>query len=197
MKLTDFPILPFESKKKWADWLAKQHDKSTGVWLKLGKKNSGIPTVTYEEALDVALCYGWIDGQKGSFDDQYWLQKFTPRGPKSIWSKINTEKAERLIASGQMRLAGLKAIELAKQDGRWDSAYASQKNISIPEDFQAALDKNKKAKSFFATLKSAERYSFLFRIQTAKKAETRARLIKQYVEMLERNEKIHLFKPST
>ena len=191
MKPTDFPILPFESKKKFAAWLARQHDKSTGVWLKLAKKNTVIPSVTYEEALDVALCYGWIDGQKGSFDESYWLQKFTPRGPKSIWSKINTEKVERLIASGDMKPAGLKAIELAKQDGRWDAAYASQKNISVPQDFQSALDKNKKAKEFFATLKSSERYAFLFRIHNVKRTETRARKIQQFVEMLERHEKLH------
>src|SRR5215510_12174263 len=191
MKPTDLPILPFESKKKWADWLAKQHAKSTGVWLKLAKKNTGIPSVNYEEALDVALCYGWIDGQKGSFDDKYWLQKFTPRGPKSIWSKINTEKVEKLIKSGEMIPAGLTAIEAAKKDGRWDAAYASQKNIGIPEDFQAALDKNTKAKEFFTTLKSAERYSFLFRIQTAKKAETRAKRIEHFVDMLARSEKLH------
>jgi uncharacterized protein YdeI (YjbR/CyaY-like superfamily) len=191
MKSTDYPILPFENKKKWADWLAKQHDQSTGVWLKLAKKDSGILSVTYEEALDVALCYGWIDGQKKGFDDKYWLQKFTPRGPKSIWSKINTEKAERLIASGEMKPAGLKAVEAAKQDGRWDAAYSSQKNITISEDFQAALDKNNKAKAFFATLKSAERYSFLFRIYNAKKPETRARNIQKFVEMLEKGEKIN------
>jgi uncharacterized protein YdeI (YjbR/CyaY-like superfamily) len=155
-KSTELPILPFVNKKKWADWLAKQHDKSTGVWLKLAKKDSGIPSITYEEALDIALCYGWIDGQKKGFDDKYWLQKFTPRGTKSIWSKINTEKAERLIASGEMKPAGLKAIQLAKQDGRWESAYASQKNISVPEDFQAALEKNKKALAFFDRLRSAE-----------------------------------------
>jgi uncharacterized protein YdeI (YjbR/CyaY-like superfamily) len=191
LKSAELPTLPFESKKRWADWLAKQHDKSSGVWLKIGKKEAGIPSVTYEEALDVALCYGWIDGQKKGFDEKYWLQKFTPRGPKSIWSKINTEKAERLIASGEMKPAGLKAIELAKQDGRWAAAYASQKNISIPEDFQAALDKNKKAKTFFAALKSAERYSFLFRIHHAKKPETRAKRIQQFVEMLEKGEKLH------
>src|SRR5215217_2699151 len=141
MKSTEIPTLPFESKKKFAAWLAKEHDKSTGVWMKLAKKNSGIASVTYEEALDVALCYGWIDGQKKGFDDKYWLQKFTPRGAKSIWSKINTQKVERLIASGEMKPAGLKAIEAAKRDGRWDAAYASQKNILIPEDFQAALEK--------------------------------------------------------
>src|SRR5262245_25768743 len=192
-KSVELSILPFANKKKWADWLAKQHTKSAGMWLKLAKKNTGIASVTYEEALDVALCYGWIDGQKGSFDEKYWLQKFTPRGPKSIWSKINTEKVERLIKSGEMMPAGLKAIEAAKTDGRWDAAYASQKNIGVPEDFQAALDKNKKAKAFFDTLKGSERYSFLFRIQTAKKAETRVKRIQQFVEMLERNEKFHEF----
>ena len=190
-EIAELPTLPFASKKKWADWLAKHYGKSTGVWLKLAKKDSRIPSVTYEEALDVALCYGWIDGQKKGFDDKYWLQKFTPRGPKSIWSKINTEKAERLITSGEMKPAGLKAIELARQDGRWDAAYASQKNISVPDDFQAALDKNKKAKAFFATLNSVNRYAILFRIQTAKKAETRARRIQQFVEMLERGEKLY------
>lgn len=191
MKSTDLPILPFASQKKWTDWLAKQHDQSAGVWLKLGKRDSGILSVMYEEALEVALCYGWIDGQKKGLDDKYWLQKFTPRGPKSIWSKINTEKAERLIASGEMKPAGLKAIEAAKQDGRWEAAYSSQKNMSVPEDFQAALDKNKKAKAFFATLNSANRYAILFNIQTAKKAETRARRIQKFVEMLERSEKLY------
>ncbi|MBV6403193.1 MAG: hypothetical protein CNIPEHKO_03524 [Anaerolineales bacterium] len=191
----DYPTLPFANKKKWADWLAKQHGKSVGVWLKLAKKDSGIATVTYDEAVESALCYGWIDGQKKGFDDKFWLQKFTPRGLKSIWSKINTEKAERLIKSGEMKSAGLKAIEAAKKDGRWAQAYESQKNISVSQDFQSALNKNKKARAFFGTLKSSERYSFLFRIQTAKKAETRAKLIRKFVEMLEKNEKIHLFKP--
>jgi uncharacterized protein YdeI (YjbR/CyaY-like superfamily) len=190
MKSTDLPIKPFPSKTKWADWLAKQHDKSAGLWLKLAKKESVIKSVTYEEALDVALCYGWIDGQKKGFDDKYWLQKFTPRGPKSIWSKINTEKAEKLIASGEMKPAGHKAIEAAKQDGRWEAAYASQKNMTVPEDFQAALDKNKTAKTAFAQLKSADRYSFLFRIHHAKKPETRAKHIQKFVEMLERGEKL-------
>ena len=193
MKSTELPTLPFASKKKWTEWLVKQHDKSGGVWLKIAKKDSGIASVSYDEALESALCYGWIDGQKKGFDDKYWLQKFTPRGPKSIWSKINTEKVERLIEGGEMMPSGLKAIEAAKKDGRWDAAYASQKNISIPEDFQSALDKSKKAKAFFETLKSAERYSFLFRIQTAKKAETRAKRIQQFIEMLEKNEKFHEF----
>ncbi len=191
MKSPTIPILPFASKKQWADWLAKQHDKSTGVWLKLAKKGSGIPSVTYDEALEVALSYGWIDGQKGSFDDEYWLQKFTPRGPRSIWSKINREKAEKLIKGGEMKSAGLKAIELAKQDGRWDKAYESQKNISVPDDLQAALNKSPKAKAFFATLNSVNRYAILFRIHNAKKPETRAKRILQFVEMLERGEKLH------
>ena len=187
-KPTELPTLPFETKKKWVDWLAKQHDKSTGVWLKLAKKATGIPSVTYAEALDVALCYGWIDGQKGSFDDKYFLQKFTPRRPKSIWSKINVEKVEGLIASGEMEPAGLKAVEAAKQDGRWDAAYASQKNIVVPADFQSALEKNKKAKAFFETLTGSRRYAFLFRIETAKKAETREKRIRQFVEMLAKGE---------
>lgn len=190
-KAVELPLLPFESKKKWTDWLAKQHDKSAGVWLKLAKKDSGIPSVTYDEALEVALCYGWIDGQKKALDNKYWLQKFTPRGPKSIWSKINTEKAEKLIASGEMKPAGLKAIAAARADGRWETAYSSQKNMSVPDDFEAALDGNRKAKAFFATLNSANRYAILFRIQTAKKTETRARRIQQFVEMLERGEKLY------
>jgi uncharacterized protein YdeI (YjbR/CyaY-like superfamily) len=191
MTTTDLPTLPFVTKNKWAEWLARQHDQSAGVWLKLAKKDSGIASVTYDEALEAALCYGWIDGQKKGFDDKYWLQKFTPRGPKSIWSKINTVKAEKLIASGEMKPAGLKAIELAKQDGRWEAAYESQKNISVPEDFESELNQNKKAKAFFATLNSVNRYAILFRIQTAKKAEARVRRIQQFVEMLERGEKLY------
>ena len=186
--LIELPTLPFESKNEFAEWLAKNHDKSAGAWLKLAKKATGIPSVTYQEALDVALCYGWIDGQKGSFDDKYFLQKFTPRRPKSIWSKINVEKVERLIASGEMKPSGLKAVESAKQDGRWAAAYASQKNISVPVDFQSALEKNKKAKAFFESLTSARRYSFLFRIETAKEAEIREKRIIQFVEMLANGE---------
>ena len=191
IKSADIPILPFASKKQWVAWLAKHHNKSTRVWLKLAKKGSGIPSVTYDEAVEVALCYGWIDGQKKGFDDKYWLQKFTPRGPKSIWSKLNIEKAEKLIKSGEMKPEGLKAIEAAKQDGRRDAAYESQKNISVPEDFQAELDKNPKVKAFFAALNSANRYAILHRIHTAKKAETRAKRIRQFVDMLKRGEKLY------
>ena len=187
-KPIELPTLPFETKKKFTEWLAKNHDKSAGVWMKLAKKLTGIPSVTYAEAVEVALCYGWIDGQAGSFDDKYFLQKFTPRRPKSIWSKINVEKVERLIASGEMKSSGLKAVEAAKQDGRWDAAYSSPKNIVVPEDFQSALSKNKKAKTFFESLTGSKRYSFLFRIETAKKAETRMKRILQFVEMLEKGE---------
>jgi uncharacterized protein YdeI (YjbR/CyaY-like superfamily) len=189
-KSKDLPVLPFASKKQWAVWLAKQHNKSAGLWLKLAKKGSEIASVTYDEAVDVALCYGWIDGQKKGLDDKYWLQKFTPRGPKSSWSKINTKKAEKLIDSGEMKPAGRKVIEAAKQDGRWDAAYESQKTISVPDDLQDELDENLKAKAFFRSLKSADRYAILFRIHQAKRYETRARRIRQFVEMLEKGEKL-------
>ncbi|MBC7875665.1 MAG: YdeI/OmpD-associated family protein [Anaerolineales bacterium] len=188
---SELPTLTFVSQKKWGDWLAKQHDKSAGVWMKLAKKDSGIESITITEALDVALCYGWIDGQRLSFDEKYYLQKYTPRRPKSIWSKINVEKVERLIKSGEMKPAGFKAIEAAKADGRWARAYDGQKNMSVPEDFQSELNKSKKAKAFFETLNRVNRYAILFRIQTAKKEETRVKRIKQFVEMLEKNEKIY------
>ena len=187
-KPTELPTIPFESEKKFADWLAKNHDKSAEVWLKIANKASGIPTVTYVEALDVALCYGWIDGQKGRFDDKYFLQKFTPRRPKSIWSKVNVGHVERLIASGEMKPSGLKAVEAAKQDGRWAAAYDGQKNMSVPEDFQFALKRNKKAKAFFETLTRSRRFAFLSRITMAKKAETREKRIRQFVEMLAKGE---------
>jgi uncharacterized protein YdeI (YjbR/CyaY-like superfamily) len=187
----DVPILSFERQKDWAVWLAKNHATSSGVWLKLAKKASGIQSVTYDEALEVALCYGWIDGQKRSHDETSWLQKFTPRGPKSIWSKINTEKAQRLIESGRMKPAGLKAVESARQDGRWDAAYSSQSKAAVPDDLQAELDRNAKAKAFFATLDSRNRYAILHRIHTAKKAETRAKRIVQFIHMLEKKEKIY------
>jgi uncharacterized protein YdeI (YjbR/CyaY-like superfamily) len=192
-KLTkpELPTLTFASQEKWADWLAKNHDTSEGVWMKLAKKDSGIPSITIVEALDMALCYGWIDGQRGSFDDKYYLQKYTPRRSKSIWSKINVEKVARLIKSGQMKPAGLKAIEAAKADGRWAKAYDGQKNMSVPEDFQTALNKSIKAKSFFETLNSVNRYAILFRIHNVRKSETRMRKIKKFIEMLEKNEKIY------
>jgi uncharacterized protein YdeI (YjbR/CyaY-like superfamily) len=188
---TGLPVLPFERQKDWAVWLERNHSTSSGVWIKLARKASGIKSVTYDEALEVALCYGWIDGQRKSHDETSFLQKFTPRGSRSIWSKINTEKALRLIESGKMKPAGLKAVESAKQDGRWDAAYASQSKAIVPDDLQAELDRNAKAKAFFATLDSRNRYAILHRIHTAKKAETRAKRIEQFVRMLEKKEKIY------
>lgn len=188
---TDSPIIPFETPQTWADWLEAHPVAPAGIWLKLAKAGSGIPSITYAEALDVALCYGWIDSQKKGFDAPFWLQKFTPRRPGSIWSKVNREKAEVLIVSGAMKPSGLREVEAAKLDGRWESAYDSQSNMLVPADFQAALDQNAAAQAFFVTLNSANRYAFLFRIQTAKKAETRARNIAKFIEMLASGEKFH------
>jgi uncharacterized protein YdeI (YjbR/CyaY-like superfamily) len=185
------PILPFSSQKDWEDWLGKHHQTSKGLWLKIAKKDTGIDTVTYAEALDAALCHGWIDGQKGSFDDTFWLQKFTPRGPRSKWSKINREKAEALTEAGRMKPAGLAAVEQARSDGRWEQAYDSQSKAAVPEDLQRELDRNPKAAAFFATLDSANRYAVLYRVQEAKKPETRARRIEKFIGMLNRGEKIH------
>ncbi len=189
--LANLAVVEFPRRKNWELWLKKNHDRSVGVWLRIAKKSSSSLSVTYAEALEVALCYGWIDGQKRPDSEQAWLQKFTPRGKKSIWSKINREKALALIESGQMQAAGLREIERAKQDGRWVAAYDSARTAVVPADLQAALNRNARAREFFATLNGANRYAVLFRIQTAKKAETRARKIEQLVAMLERGEKIH------
>jgi uncharacterized protein YdeI (YjbR/CyaY-like superfamily) len=177
--------------KAWETWLATNHAESSGVWLVLAKKGSGLSTPTYQEALEVALCFGWIDGQKSPRDERVWVQRFTPRRPKSIWSRINVEKAEALIAAGKMRPAGLAAIEKAKEDGRWAQAYAGQKTATVPDDLKRALEENGEARAFFATLNSANRYAILFRIETAKKPETRARRIEQFVVMLAAGEKLH------
>ena len=178
------PIVLFETAKDWADWLAENHASAAGIWLRIAKKAGPLCSVTYDEALDAALCYGWIDGQRKSLDDVSFLQKFTRRGPRSIWSKRNTEKAQALIRSRRMKPAGLKEVERAKEDGRWDTAYEGQANASIPPDLQAALDRNAKAKAFFAGLDSRNRYAVLFRLQTAKKPETRAKRLHQFVRML-------------
>jgi uncharacterized protein YdeI (YjbR/CyaY-like superfamily) len=160
------------------------------VWLKLAKKGANTQSVSYDEAVEIALCFGWIDGQKQAHSEQFWIQKFTRRSDKSIWSKINKEKALALIKAGTMKPAGLKEIERAKIDGRWDAAYDSASKATVPSDFQSALDSNARAKDFFGTLDSRNRYAVLFRIQTAKKAETRAKRISQFVQMLERHEKV-------
>jgi uncharacterized protein YdeI (YjbR/CyaY-like superfamily) len=190
-KTTDSPTRLFRSKKDWALWLEKNHGKSAGVWLRIAKKDSGVRSVSYKEALDVALCHGWIDGQKRPEDEKTWLQSFAPRAEKSLWSKINREKASTLIASGEMKAAGLTAIEKAKKNGRWEAAYDSPSGATVPGDLQAALEGNARAKVFFEKLDRANRYAVLWRIQTVKKAETRARKIREFVEMLERGEKIH------
>ncbi len=185
------PIKPFKDQKAWAAWLDKNHTKSSGLWLQLARTSSGQKSVSYAEALEVALCYGWIDGQKKGYNEASWLQKFTPRGPRSIWSKVNREKALALIESGQMRPAGLKAIEAAKKNGQWEGAYDSPSRSTVPDDLQAELDPNAKAKAFFATLNSTNRYAILHRLQTAKKPETRAKRLKQFIEMLAKEEKLY------
>lgn len=164
---------------------------STGIWLRLAKKASGQVALTYAQALDSALCFGWIDGQKKAESDGFWLQRFSPRTAKSIWSKINTEKAQALMQAGRMRPSGLREIERAQQDGRWERAYTSPSNSTVPADLQMALDANVKARAFFDTLNKQNRYAILFRIQNVKKAETRARKIAQFVEMLAKGEKLH------
>lgn len=190
------PVKPFATQKAWAAWLEKNHATSSGLWLQLMKKGSGLKSVTYAEALDEALCYGWIDGQKRSGDDVSFLQKFTPRGRKSIWSQINRGKVGVLEREGRMKAAGRAAVDAAKADGRWAAAYAPVSKTRVPDDFAALLAKKPKAAAFFATLKGASRYAILFRLQTAKKAETRARRMDEFVAMLTRGEAPHLIKPA-
>lgn len=190
-KPTTLPTQLFERQRDWATWLKNNYNTSTGLWLQLAKKNTDAQSVSYDEAIEIALCYGWIDGQKKAHSEQYWLQKFTPRSSKSVWSKINKSKALALIKSGKMKPAGLKEVERAKQDGRWNAAYDSASKSTVPDDFQQALDGNARAGKFFATLDSRNRYSVLYRIQTARNAETRAKRIAQFVQMLAKHEKIH------
>ncbi len=187
----ELPQRLFKRPADWAAWLAKNHAKSPGLWLQLAKKESGVQSVTYPEAVEAALCWGWIDGQAKRYDEKTWLQKFTPRGPRSIWSQINRDKALALIGAGQMQPAGLAAVERAKQNGQWDAAYASPKNSSVPADLQAALDTNPQAQAFFATLNSVNRFAITFRLQTAKKPETRARRLEQFLRMLANGEKLY------
>jgi uncharacterized protein YdeI (YjbR/CyaY-like superfamily) len=188
---SDLPILPFASSGEMEEWLEGNATGSEGIWLKIAKKGSGIASVTYAEALELALCFGWIDSQKRGFDEQYFLQRFTPRRPAGKWSQINREKAEALIAAGTMRPAGLAEVEAAKADGRWDAAYAGQRTAKVPDDLQRELDRSKAAADFFAELDSANRYAILYRLDDAKKPETRERRLRKFVAMLERGEKIH------
>lgn len=183
------PIIEFKTAERFETWLEKNHKNPDGLWLKLFKKDSGKKSISYAEALDVALCYGWIDGQRRACDEQAWLQKFTPRRTKSIWSKINIGHAERLIDERRMRPPGLKAIEEAKTDGRWENAYDSPSKMTIPEDFLEELSKNKKAEAFFMGLNKTNLFSIGFRLQTAKKQETREKRMKEIIERLAKGEK--------
>lgn len=187
----DLPVLLFATPQNLEAWLEENHADSPGLWLKIAKKDSGVESVTYAQALELALCFGWIDSQKRGFDERHFLQRFTPRRPRGKWSLINREKAEGLIASGAMRPAGLAEVEAAKADGRWQAAYAGQRTAEVPEDLQYELDRSEAAREFFATLDSANRYAILYRLQEAKKPETRERRLRKFIAMLERGEKIH------
>lgn len=185
------PILQFADQAAWAEWLEQNHTDTVGVRLKLAKKGSGVTTVSYGEALEEALCYGWIDGQVGRYDESFYLQRFTPRRARSKWSANNRDKVERLIAEGRMKPAGLKAIEAAKADGRWDAAYPGQSEATVPEDLQQALDRNPEAKAFFETLSGQNRYALLFRLHDAKRPETRAKRVADYITMLAEHRTFH------
>jgi uncharacterized protein YdeI (YjbR/CyaY-like superfamily) len=181
------PIQTFASAAEWERWLEDNHD-SAGVWIKIAKKGSGIESVHYPEVLDIALCFGWIDGRREALDDRYFLQRYTPRRKRSKWSQVNRDTAERLIEEGRMRPPGLAEVERAKADGRWVAAYASPKRIGVPEDLQKELDARPRAKAMFDKLTSQNRYAILYRLEDAKKPETRARRLAQFVDMLDAGE---------
>jgi uncharacterized protein YdeI (YjbR/CyaY-like superfamily) len=181
----DLPIVEVGDQRAWRAWLESNHASPVGVWLKLAKKGSPTPTVTYSEAIEEAICFGWIDGQARSHDEHFYLQRFTPRRPRSKWSQINREKATRLLAEGRVRPSGLAQIEAAKADGRWDAAYPAQGAATVPDDFRRALDQNPKAKEFFETLTGTTRYAFLYRLHNVTKPEARAKRIANYIELLD------------
>jgi uncharacterized protein YdeI (YjbR/CyaY-like superfamily) len=187
---TDEPVT-FATPKAWAAWLRKHHASSTGIWVRIAKKGTPDPSVTYLEAVDEALCWGWIDAQKKGVDERWWQQRFTPRAPRSIWSKINRDKVAALVAAGRMQAPGAAAVERAKGNGQWDAAYDSPRTATVPDDLAAALAASPPAAAAFAGLDSANRYAILFRLHTAKKAETRARRITELVAMLARQETLH------
>lgn len=191
MATPDLPIKAFATARAWERWLAKEPATSEGLWIRIAKQDSEIISITYEEAVEVALCYGWIDGQKAAVDEEFWLQRFTPRRPGSRWSKINCGRVEALLAAGRMKPGGRREVERAKADGRWDAAYAGQATMAVPGDLEAALAKDAKAKRSFSTLDSANRYAILYRIHDAKQPETRARRVAQFVEMLGRHETVY------
>jgi uncharacterized protein YdeI (YjbR/CyaY-like superfamily) len=187
----ELPTLRFDTAGDWERWLESWHQRSSGVWLALAKKGAGVSGLNYAEALDGAICFGWIDGQKAALDERLWLQRFTPRRPRGRWSQINRARADELAAAGRMRPAGAAQVEQAKLDGRWEAAYAGQRTAVVPEDLTAALAANPAAQEFFATLASANRYAILYRIDEAKRPLTRARRIERYVAMLAARETIH------
>ena len=189
--LDDLPVLRFNSGDAFAAWLAVHGEQARGCWLELARKGARSDSLGYGEAVEVALAHGWIDGRKAAGDDEFWLQRFTPRGPRSRWSKINREKALALIESGRMTPAGRAAVEQAKADGRWERAYAGAATITVPADLQRALDANPRAAAFFETLDGSNRYAVLYRIGDAKKPETRAARIERFVAMLARHETLH------
>ncbi len=187
----DLPVIAFSSEQAFDVWLASQPADCRGLWLKVAKKSSGIASISRAEAVDSALCHGWIDGQLDSFDGDYWLIRFTPRQTTSKWSEINRARAQELVALGRMRPAGLKEMERAKKDGRWDAAYPAQSTAQVPDDFARALAKNRKAKAFFETLDGKNRFAILYRVHGAKKPETRAARIEKFVAMLVEGETLH------
>lgn len=191
MATADIPVKAFATARAWERWLAKESATSEGLWIRLAKQGSEIVSISYEEAVEVALCYGWIDGRKAPVDEQFWLQRFTPRRPGSRWSKINCGRVEALLAAGRMKPEGRREVERAKADGRWDAAYAGQATMPVPEDLAAALAKDAEARRFFSTLDAANRYAILYRIHDAKQPETRARRIAQFIEMLSRHETVY------
>lgn len=184
-------ILPFATQQDWLDWLEENHSTAKGLWVKFAKKASGIPSLTYEEAREAAIMYGWIDGLKNAIDENYYTLRFMPRLSKSGWSKVNTGIAEQLIKDGKMRPTGLEQVEKARADGRWEAAYHSQSTMEMPADFAEALKKNPTAEEFFASITKANRYAFLYRLQTAKKAETRAARLEKFIEMLSAGDVFH------
>lgn len=189
-KATD-PVLSFATQDAWEKWLEENHEDVPGVWVRIPKAASGLDGVDYAQALQSALCYGWIDGQKKKLDEQSWLQRFTPRRRGSKWSKVNRQKAIELIEQGRMRPAGLREVEKAKADGRWEAAYAAQSKATVPDDLQAALDAVPAARDFFATLDGRNRYAILYRVEDAKKAQTRQARIEKFVAMLAEQKKLH------
>jgi uncharacterized protein YdeI (YjbR/CyaY-like superfamily) len=180
----ELPIIDAKDQRAWRRWLSANHDRAEGVWVKCAKKGSPTPSVTYDEAVEEALCFGWIDGQIRRFDEHFYLQRFTPRRPRSKWSQLNREKATRLIEEGRMQPAGLAQVEAARADGRWEAAYPAQSQATVPDDFQHALDAAPQAKAFFETLTGAARYGFLYRLHEVTDPTRRAKRIAGYIERL-------------